>query len=69
MPTILTLTFVPREDGAKSASKNYDILAPQLTGPENKFPLLISNQGAMYLKKGLVDPKTVKTVTIHVTTD
>lgn len=68
MPTaarpILSLTFTPRA-GDKGSSKNYDILTTT-TDPDNKFPLLLSNQGALYIKKGLVDPAKVKTVRIEV---
>lgn len=67
--TVLTLTFLPPTGDDKAGSKNYDILTAQTNSPDKKFPVLISNMGALYIKKGLLDPAKTKSVKLEVTVE
>lgn len=66
--TICTLTYEPATDTAKSESKNFDILH-RPSDVDKKMPVIVTNDGKIYIAKGLVDPKKVRTVTVTITVD
>jgi len=65
--TVLELFFSPPKAGEKGESKNYDIL--EMPNADGKCPALIGNNGRLYLRKGLVNPATVKKVTLTFTVE
>lgn len=69
--TVLQLEFpAPGKNTEKKESKNYDILDRQTTGDtDQRSPIIIGANGALYLRKGLIDLKDLGKVTLTVTAE
>lgn len=65
---VISLQFTAPGKDDKTESKNYDIY-DRPGNADKRSPVLIGSNGRLYIQKGLVDPKKVRTLSLVIVTE